>query len=176
MNFHPPVSIEGSDENPETEYIHKGLADSASLKIMLVSVFDADMDIGEPLTIEIAPFRNSLSGPSEKPLTVDLSFSLPDNWEFIPMSISPGGIGNYLSLDKNTIEMNSDDPGNLDLISNGIKLEIRYDPEEEDPGNDSVEYEDVPVWFYVVITAGIIGIVFLIFKFITRREKPPEDY
>jgi hypothetical protein len=171
-----PVRVDGSTSSPSLEYDHEGLLDSSPLKISMLASLEADLSEGSVMVIDISPFRSYMSNPSGESLAVDLLLSLPDNWEFIPMSITPVELGNYLSLDKRKIEFGSDDPASLDMIATGIHFEIRYETDDDEPPEEPVVYEEVPAWVYAILVLAFIGIAFLIIKFSWRKEPPPEGF
>lgn len=169
----PPISF-GQGVEATIEYMHEGLTDGSELRITMRASMTIDLYMEDSIDVDISSFRSSLESIPEEDLQVDLFITLPADWEIMPLSISPEQLGNHLSLDKRTMEMNSKDPSAIDLMGGGINFEFRYDPEEE-PQQDPVVYEDVPSWVYVLIGLVILGIAVIIIRFSWQREKPPED-
>lgn len=169
----PPISF-GQGVEATIEYMHEGLTDGSELRITMRASMTIDLYMEDSIDVDISSFRSSLESIPEEDLQVDLFITLPADWEIMPLSISPEQLGNHLSLDKRTMEMNSKDPSAIDLMGGGINFEFRYDPEEE-PQQDPVVYEDVPSWVYVLIGLVILGIAVIIIRFSWKREKPPED-
>ncbi len=175
LKMDPPIKINGKDEDISLEFEYSGLMNTSPLKINLKVSFNMDLDKKEKVSIEIAPFRTKTSRISTDPIHIDLIMYLPDDWEILPLSLFPVDLGNYLSLDKGTVEIISDEPLKMDMTLGGISFDVRYDPMEEDPSNDPVKYEDIPLWVYIVLILAVIGICLLIIKLTSRRGPPPED-
>lgn len=175
LKMDPPIKINEKDEDISVEFEYSGLIDTSLLKITMKVSLNTDLDKKEMMSIEIVPFRTKTSRISNDPIHMDLLMDLPDDWEILPLSLFPVEMGNYLSLDKGTVEVISDEPLKMDMILGGISFDLRYDPSEADPSNDPVKYEDVPLWVYIVLILAVIGICLLIIKLTTKRGPPPED-
>jgi hypothetical protein len=171
----PLLMINGEAPEMVVVFNHSGILDSSSLRIDLAVSISAGGSGKEERLVEILPLREVSAEVRDDEILSDLYIELPEGMVILALTISPGELGNHLSIDRRTIETSSTGATDFNSITAGISFEVKEKPPEEETENN-VAYEDVPWWVYVVAVVIVLIVFLMAIRFTLRKDPPPEDY